>query len=349
MSQRTLAGLLAVPALIALWVAAALLPVPFVTYEPGPTVDVLGDREGGEIIDVQGRKTYRDDGQLRLTTVLVTQPETTVNLFAALGAWFDDDQAVYPYDAVYDEDETARDADLRSSLQMVSSQDSAIAAALSELDIDFQPVVEVLNVEKDRPAAGELELRDVILEVDGAKVEAAEDVGRLVAEKGAGEPIDFAVLRDGERMTVTIEAEETPEGPRVGIVPGPGFMFPFEVSVRIPDSIGGPSAGLLFSLAIYDTLTPGSLTGGEAVAGTGTITAEGDVGPIGGIQQKIAASERDGAGLFLVPPDNCAEALDAPVEGIRLARAATLHDARLAVEAWVEDPDADLPACTEEG
>lgn len=349
MSQRTLAGVVAVPALVVLWVAAALLPVPFVTYEPGPTVNMLGDRKGDEIIDVQGRQTYRDDGQLRLTTVLVTQPDTTVNLFAALGAWLDGDQAVYPYDAVYDEDETKRDADLRSSLQMVSSQDSAVAAALRELDVDVEPVVEVLNVEDDRPASGELELRDVLVAVDGEAVSKAQDVVRLVGKKEAGEPVDFTVLRDGKRRSVTVTPEETPDGPKVGIVPGQGFDFPFDVRVRIPDSIGGPSAGLVFSLAIYDTLTPGSLTGGAKVAATGTITAEGEVGPIGGIQQKIAAAERDGAELFLVPPENCEEALGAAVEDIRLVRAETLHNARLAVEAWVDDPDADLPACTEEG
>ncbi len=349
MSQRTLAGLIAVPALVALWVTAALLPVPFVTYEPGPTVDVLGDREGDEIIDVQGHKSYRDDGQLRLTTVLVTQPKTTVNLFSALGAWFDEEQAVYPYDAVYDQDETQRDADLRSSLQMVSSQDSAIAAALRELGVEVDSVVEVLNVEDDRPASGKLELRDVLLEVDGQEVTEAEDVVRIVGGNDGGGPVEFTVLRDGNRKTVSVTPEETPDGPKVGIVPGPGFTFPFDVRVRIPDSIGGPSAGLMFSLAIYDTLTPGSLTGGQAVAGTGTITPGGEVGPIGGIQQKIAASERDGADLFLVPAENCADALGANVDDIRLVRTETLHEARLAVEAWVDDPGAELPACTQEG
>ena len=88
--------------------------------------------------------------------------------------------------------------------------------------------------------------------------------------------------------------------------------MPFDVSVNINDDIGGPSAGLMFSLAIYDTLTPGSLTGGQVVAGTGTIDDGGQVGPIGGIQQKIAGAREAGAQLFLVPPDNCADAARAP-------------------------------------
>ena len=345
MTQRTLAGLLAVPALVLLWLAAALLPVPFVTYSPGLTVDVLGDEDGQEIIQVQGHRTYRDDGQLRMTTVYVTQPDSDVSLFSALGAWLDDEEAVYPYDSVYGPDETAEDADLKSSVQMVSSQDSAVAAALQEMGVDVTPVVEVLNVDGDMPAGGKLRLRDVVVAVDGTPVEEPQDVADLVGKADAGDPVTFTVERGGERTEVVVRPEATPDGPKVGILPGPGYQFPFSVDVRIPDRIGGPSAGLMFSLAIYDTLTPGSLTGSRSVAGTGTITADGQVGPIGGIQQKIVGAEEDGAELFLVPADNCADALGAPVEDIRLVRADTLHDARLALETWADDPGADLPRC----
>ena len=115
---------------------------------------------------------------------------------------------------------------------------------------------------------------------------------------------------------------------RVGIRIGTGFELPFDVSVNIDDSIGGPSAGLMFSLAIYDTLTPGSLTGGQIVAGTGTIDEQGNVGPIGGIQQKIVGAREAGAQLFLVPPDNCADALERRTTAtMRLVKAITMHAA----------------------
>ncbi|NYG55270.1 YlbL family protein [Nocardioides perillae] len=348
-SQRTVAGLVAVPLLLVLWLAAALLPVPFVTYEPGLTLDVLASDDGRERIQVQGARTYRTDGELRMTTVYVTQPRARVNLFSAMGAWLDDERAVYPYDAVYDEDETAEETRRESSVQMVSSQDAATAAALRELGYDVTPVVEVLNVTEGLPAEGRLQVRDVIEAVDGQEISSAEQVGQVVRAAGAGTPVEFEVRRDGRERTVTVEPEATEDGPLVGILPGPGYRFPFQVDVEVPDSIGGPSAGLMFSLAIYDTLTPGSLTGGRVVAGTGTVDAQGDVGPIGGIAQKIPAARDAGAGLFLVPPDNCAEALRAPRGDVRLVRAETMHDARLAIEAWVEDPDAELPACTEEG
>ncbi len=102
MTQRTLAGLLAVPLLVALWFQVLREPLPYVIYSPGLTVDVLGTTDADqEIIEVSGAETYDDDGQLRLTTVLVTQPQSDVNLFQLLGAWIDGDDAVYPYDAVY--------------------------------------------------------------------------------------------------------------------------------------------------------------------------------------------------------------------------------------------------------
>jgi PDZ domain-containing protein len=346
MSQRTLAGVLAVPLLLALWVAALWLPLPYVTYQPGLTVDVLGEEDDREIIQVTGHKTYRDDGELRMTTVYVTQPGGRVNLFEVMGAWLSDEEAVYPYDAVYAPDETAEDADLESSVQMVSSQDEAVAVALRELGREVTPVVKIQNVAKGMPADGGLKVGDVLESVGGTPVEAPEDVARLVQRSTAGAPLEFGILRDGKELTVSITPEKVDGTPRVGIVPGPGYRFPFQVHVNIDPDIGGPSAGLMLSLAVYDTLTPGSLTGEEIVAGTGTLNEQGAVGPIGGIQQKIVGARDAGADLFLVPPGNCPDAVGAPNGDMRLVRAETMHDSVEAIQAWVDDPDARLPACT---
>lgn len=345
MSQRTLAGIVAVPLLVALWVLALVLPTPVVTNRPGLTVDVLAAPDDRETIQVQGAKTYRDDGQLRLTTVYVTQPGARVNLFEAMAAWVDPRDAVLPYDAVYAPEESRQDSEAESAAQMVSSQDTAIAAALTELDYDVTEDVEVLAVTADTPADGTLAAEDQLLEIDGQEIETPQDVVDAVTAAGSGEPVEFVVRRSGERRTVEVTPTEVDGAPRIGILPGIGYEFPIDVSIEIPDSIGGPSAGLMFSLGILDTLTPDSLTGGETIAGTGTITAEGEVGPIGGIQQKIVAAEGDGAQLFLVPPGNCADALETDVDDIRLVRADTLSDARDALATWVADPDADLPSC----
>ena len=348
MTQRTVAGILAIPLLVALWAVALTSGLPYVTYQPGVTVDVLGADDGREIVQVSGRKTYRDGGELRMTTVYVTRPQSTVNLFEATSAWLSRDDAIVPYDAVYAPDETQEDSRTESAVEMVSSQDSAVAAALTELGIDVSPVTEVLNVSEDLPADGRLEVRDVLLEVDGRPVTSPDDVVEAVRAAPAGEPVEFRIRRGETERTVQVTPEDVDGTPRVGITPGPGFDFPFDVSVEIDDSIGGPSAGLMFSLAIYDTLTPGSLTGDAVVAGTGTIDQEGEVGPIGGIPQKIAASREEGAELFLVPVGNCEEAEKAPRGDMRLAVVSTMHEAVEAIEAWTTDPDAPLPTCPEE-
>ena len=348
MTQRTLAGLLAVPLLLALWAVAVFTPLPFVTYEPGLTVNVLGDPDGEEIIQVSGHRTYRDDGELRMTTVFVTQPNTDVNLFDLMEGWISPDAAVLPYSAVYQPEETQESNEIEGEIAMVSSQDAAIAVALTELGIDFEEAIKVFRVEDGAPAAGKLKPGDVVVAIDGKPVTTTKQVRDAVEATPAGAEIEFRVLRKGFDRTVVVTPETQDGKPRVGIETLPSYRFPFDVEVGIDESIGGPSAGLLFSLGIYDTLTPGSLTDGAIVAGTGTLDPDGDVGPIGGIQQKIAAARDTGAELFLVPPENCSEALGAENGDTQLVRADTMHDAVTAIEAWVDDPDADLPQCSEE-
>ncbi|WP_248582750.1 S16 family serine protease [Nocardioides sp. InS609-2] len=348
MTQRTLAGILAVPLLVVLWVVALTSGLPYVTYQPGVTVDVLGAEDGKEIVQVSGHKTYRDEGQLRMTTVYVTRPQSTVNLFEATSAWVSRDDAVVPYDAVYAPDETQEDSKTESAVEMVSSQDSAVASALTELGYDITPVIEVLNVGEGLPAAGKLEVRDVLLKIGETTIKSGEDVVTAVRAAPVNQPLPFVVRRGDEERTIDITPKKIEGETRVGITPGPGFDFPFQVSVNIDPTIGGPSAGLLFSLGIYDTLTPGSLTDDEIVAGTGTIDETGKVGPIGGIPQKIAASREAGAKLFLVPIDNCKEADKAPRGDMRLAVVATMHEAVQAIDTWTAGHDAPLPTCPKE-
>ncbi|QIK75666.1 YlbL family protein [Nocardioides piscis] len=348
MSQRTLAAILAVPLLLGLLVVVATQPLPYVTYRPGPTVDILGAPKGEEIVEVEGAETYRDSGELHLTTIYVDQPQDRIRLDQLMRAWIDPERAVYPYDAVYGPDDTDESNDAESFVQMVSSQDAAVATALKELGYDVEPKTEVLYVEEDLPADGVLKVRDILLEVDGKEIDSAQDVVDAVDGATQGQPVEFRIRRQGQVLTKRVTPREVDGDTRIGITPGPGFVFPFEVSVDVGDDIGGPSAGLMFSLAIYDTLTPGSLTGGEVVAGSGTIDAEGRAGPIGGVQQKIAGAAAAGAKLFLVAADNCSDTTGIDTEDLRLVRVETMHDAVEAITTWVDDPDAALPTCEDE-
>jgi PDZ domain-containing protein len=350
MTQRTTAGLVAVLLLGALVTWTSFRPLPYVTYEPGQTFDVLGETDGKEIIQVSGHRVYRDAGELRMTTVLISTPGAPLDLFTLMTDWINPDATIYPYDAVYAPDLSQEENREEGQVEMVTSQDAATAVALRELGYDVKPVIEVVAVTDGTPAAGNLEVRDILLEVGGIPIRSADDVAKAVSEAPKDEPISFQVKRggkDGEIVEVDITPTLIDGHQRVGIRIGIGYEFPFQVSVNISDRIGGPSAGLMFSLAIFDTLTPGSLTGDQVIAGTGTIDDKGKVGPIGGIAQKIVGARDDGAQLFMVPPDNCDEALEADNGDMRLVKAVTMHAAVQAIEKWVENPDAKLPACAD--
>ena len=195
MTQRILAGLLAVPLLVVLWFGALREPLPYVIYSPGVTADILGTTEDGtEIIEVNGAETYHEDGQLRFTTVFATRPESDVNLFQLLGAWIDPDDAIYPHDVVYGPEETDATQEAEGAFQMVTSQDTAVAVALTELGYDVPSRAEVYRVLPDSPADGELEAGDELLAVNGSRVATIEEAGRAV---DAPRPVSRPSSRSG--------------------------------------------------------------------------------------------------------------------------------------------------------
>lgn len=349
MNPRSVAGLLGVGMLVVLLVVAAQLPVPYVTVSPGPTIDVLGENGDDRIVRVEGKRTYPTDGELRLTTVSVTNPDAELSLLDALGAWAREDVAVLPFEVMYPVPTSTEAERAESAAQMVNSQDTAIAAALTELGYDLSTYAVVTGITPGGPSEDVLKPRDRVLSVAGAPVDSVEDLFEVMGGVRPGEEVEVVVRRGGGERTfevTTVPAEDDPDRALIGILVGTGYDFPFQVSVGIDETIGGPSAGLMFALSVYDTLTPGALTDGEIVAGTGTISADGQVGPIGGIRQKIAGAEDSGAVLFLVPPANCAAALEAEVDDIELVRADTMASAVASLEAYADDPTADLPRCS---
>lgn len=344
MSQRMIAVCIAAPLLLVLAVVALAVPLPYAAYSPGPTYDILGkDQNEAELIQVDGHRVYRDGGQLRFTTVRTTPNGDRLTLGEALTRWLDRDDAVIPYDIAHPPDTTAQQEQQQGAVDMVTSQDAAIAVALHEMGISVTPRIEVAAVDEGMPAAQKLQVRDIFVKADGAKVETAQDIVDAVSAHGPGDPVHLVMLRNGKRLDVDIEPVDKDGSPKVGVTLGVGYQFPFQVRINVPEEIGGPSAGLMFSLAVYDTLTPGSLTGGHVIAGTGEIAPDGKVGPIGGIQQKIAAADDAGAELFFVPPDNCADVKGLDPD-LQLVKADTMHDARVALDDFTSGDD-DLPHC----
>jgi PDZ domain-containing protein len=349
-TRRTATLTTAAVALVVLVCVAVLLPVPYVTLRPGPTRDVLAMPDGRPIVDIEGHRTYPTDGSLSLTTVSVTSAGQDIGLLEAFQAWFSPTDAVVPRDAIYAPDQSVQEAEQESADEMTGSQESAAVAALRLLGDEVAEMLKVTSVESDSPAAGALQDDDRIVAVDGTPVKSGEQGLEAIRDREPGDDVEITVLRDGERRSYTLTTRASSEDqsvPVIGVGVEVDYDLPFEVSINLGADIGGPSAGTVFALAIYDLLTPDSLTGGMDVAGTGSIEADGTVEGIGGIQQKIVGALDAGATVFLVPEPNCQEALGADVDAsdITLVEVTTLGDAVDALTALADDPAADVPTC----
>ncbi len=318
---------------LALGGAGALLPVPYVALSPGPTENTLGDVKGKPVISIKGHQTYPTTGKLSLVTVAYRGgPGARIDLLTALRGWMDPTVAVVPEETIFPKSVSVKEVDQQNIQEMTSSQQDATAAAMNELKIPVKVVVPVGSTQKGKPAEGKLRAGDAITDVDGAPVQSIEEVAAGVRRHKPGEQVRFGVIRDGKQLTVDVGTVAGKDGTIVGVMmANPKFTFPFTVDVNVGD-VGGPSAGLMFSLGIYDKLTPGALTGGMSIAGTGTITADGKVGPIGGIQQKMVGARDAGATIFLTPADNCDEAVQAVPKGLRLVKVSTMHEAVQAID-----------------
>lgn len=349
MTRRSVTLSVAGALIVALLAVAALFPVPYVVYTPGWLEDTLGENDGEPVIQVAGDdvSTYPTDGQLDLTTVAVTSADTELDLLTVLRAWFDPDRAVVPRNLVYQEGETAEESREQSARQLTRSQETAKAAALRQLGYEITEEIVVVQVLDGMPADGVLELGDVILEVDGAEVESPADVAEVIADREPGDDVGFTLRRDDETISVTAGTEPAEDDgrPLVGFAPDWGFDLPVDIEIGIDERIGGPSAGLIFALAIYDRLTEESLVEGRHLAGSGEISGEGEVGTVGGLPQKIAAAEDDGVELFLAPRGNCSDVLTANNGDMPVVPVDTLTEAIDVIETYTEDESAELPRC----
>ncbi|EFF92983.1 conserved hypothetical protein [Streptomyces sp. e14] len=363
MPRRTATMLASTLMLIALLCAGVFLPVPYSEMSPGPTVNTLGEHGGEPVLQISGHRTYPTDGHLNMTTVRVTSADYRMNLAEAVYGWLAHDDKIVPHDTLYPDGKTEQQSTQENAEEFSQSQESAKVAALKELGIPVKSWVIVSTVVKDSPAQGNLHAGDVIKAVDGTAVKQPADVAKLVTAHKPGQKVVFTIVpakdqaaaaKQNKDATVTKDvtlttAESHDTGARravVGISAGTDHTFPFTIDIKLAD-VGGPSAGLMFALGIYDKLTPGSLTGGKFVAGTGTIDDDGKVGPIGGIEMKTVGARDKGAQYFLTPADNCAAAASDTPSGLTLVKVKTIGDALGALKDISAGKTADLPKCTE--
>jgi PDZ domain-containing protein len=334
---------LAVSILIAV---LTVMPAAFAIGGPGPTFDTLGEKDGVPLVSISGAPTYPSTGELRLTTVSVSDAGgTPFTMGRVLAGWASEREYVLPREWVFgtpdEEDKVAE----QSRTDWISSQESATVAALEELGQPVPAVITVAEVPDDSGAAGYLQKNDIIVAIDGKDIETYEDMTNAMRAKTPGDDITVTVVRHGARVDETFATTDDGDGNAImGIYVDPEFTLPIDVTVAI-DSVGGPSAGMMFSLGIMDKLTQDDELNGAKVAGTGTISAGGDVGPIGGIRMKMWGAYDAGSKYFLAPVENCDEVRGNIPSGLSVFSVDTLDDAYNAIIAIGKGDTSALPTC----
>jgi Lon-like protease len=346
MPRRSLTLLIAAIGTAVAIAISVLVPVPYVILGPGPTLNTLGkDSSGHPLITISGRSTYPTNGHLNMVTVSYQGCQgNRFNIFTALVAWLNPHQAVVPENEICPAGQTQKQTQEQNTQEMTSSQDIATAAALTELHIPYSTQVVVVQPDKGFPAYGVLKAGDVIKSVDGQPVTSQASLSKLIAAHPAGSTLTLDITRAGQNRQVQVGTKQSGGHPVMGVEIQEHYNFPFQIKFSVGD-IGGPSAGMMFALGIIDKLTKLDLTAGRFIAGTGEITASGQVQPIGGIQQKMVGARNAGATIFLTPATNCADTKGAVPKGMRLVKVSTLNQAVTYLEALKSGQSSSVPSC----
>ncbi len=323
--------------------AGSTIQIPYVALGPGVTINTLGTYNDASIFAFEGEdippsvnENFGDASHLNMTTVSVTDGMT---LFGAIGLWASGNSALVPREEVYPPGQTTEQVEELNAKSFSDSQTLSEIAALSYLK--YPEVMYAGTIAQDSPSYEILDPQDQIVALNGTLVTSVDALQATLEDTLPDEVVTVTVLRtDAEGMAqqkdVKVTLGANPEaGTRgfLGISPQVRPVAPFTISNSLQTSnIGGPSAGLMFTLGIIDRLTEGDLTSGHYIAGTGTIDTEGQVGEIGGILMKMIAAKGVGATVFLVPAGNCPEALTRVPDGLELVKVGTLTEAMTALD-----------------
>ncbi len=324
MNRRILTLLTALVPIVVFGVLLAVVTVPYVSLGPGPTFDTLGEVDGKQVVAIDGTDTHPTSGHLNMTTVAQRDGLT---LGQALTLWVSGREQLVPRDLVFPPDKSREDVEKDQDADFKRSEDSAEYAALGFLK--YPSAVRVEKVNDPGPSAGKLQDGDAIDAVDGKPVANIAEFTALLKATKPGQEIVIDYRRKNAPpgvARITLGNNQDRDYGYLGVAVLDAPWAPFKIDFNLAN-IGGPSAGLMFSLAVIDKLTTGDLNGSKFIAGTGTISADGKVGPIGGITHKMLAAQEAGASVFLVPADNCDEARSMRDDNMELVKVDTLTSA----------------------
>jgi len=308
---------------VGLW----FVTVPYYATWPGPVKEVV------DFISIEeGPPVHSLNGDLYMLTVSLQE----VNVYGMVEGWLDPSVDLVGRRTIRPEGVTPEEYREANLSAMAKSMDNAVLAALDYLEIPIEQGVggvRVVSVLADGPAQGIVEVGDVVVAVGDVPVQSRAEAIERIASRAIDDTVVLDVLRGEERVNLNVtlgEHVDFPGQPMVGVgleVYHPPTELPFEVEIDRATSGGGPSAGMMYSLGLIDLLTEEDLVGGKIVAGTGTISPEGAVGPIGGIRQKVIAAQDAGAGFILVPEENYADALTVKRDEVEIYSISTIDEA----------------------
>ena len=344
---RTVVWLVLAVVVVLVVAALNLIHVPVAILRPGPAQNTLGDVDGKPVISISGHPTYPTSGSLDFTTVsLAGGPEYPVSVWEWATAHLNGNAQIVPADEYFPQNVTSKQVQQQDTTDMADSQQTAQVVALRQVGIEVPETVSVGMVSPGSPAAKYLKVGDVVRSIDGTALIRLTTARTVLDKDPAGSTVTLQITRAGAPLTERITTVKNPQGSGslLGFYPVPDYTLPFKVDVNAGD-VGGPSAGNMFTLAIYDKLTPGSLTGGQRFAGTGTIAEDGTVGPIGGIRQKMVGAHDSGAKYFLAPASDCNEAHGHIPSGLTVIKIATFAQAVSFVQKVAAGQGAGLPSC----
>ena len=340
---------------VALIVAVFLVPVNAVIEAPGPTWNVLdnGSSSDQDVLKVSGTETYPTEGALRMTTVSVSgcpgYPVTTADLIAA---WFSADKRIVDRNEVCPQDQSAEQVEETGKAQMTASQDSAVIAALVETGKAGAMHLTVTEVAEQQTST-EVQAGDVLETItpeggQATTITSFSQLKELMATIAEGTRVTLGVRRGDQQVAAALTTIAPQEGTTGSLL---GLSLKISVDSKVDatfglSDVGGPSAGMMFALGVVDEITPGALTGGKDISGTGTIDINGQVGPIGGIQQKMAGARKAGSTYFLAPASNCDEVKGHEPKGMQVFAVGTLHEAVTATEAIASGDTSGLATCS---
>jgi len=344
------AGVMAAAGLLSSLLIAVLtvLPSPYAIEEPGPTYDTLAVKDGTPLVEIDGAPTYASTGELRLTTVsLSTGDKQAFTIGRVLEAFISPDSTVAPVERVYKSPEAQKEEAQQSADDWISSQESATVSALEASGVVVPATMRVASILDASHAKKLLNIGDVITAADGKQLVSYSDLTRALEAHKPGDTLSLTVERGGQSIDVKFDLIASKDDGRalMGISIDPTFDLPIQVKVDI-DRVGGPSAGMMFALAIMDKLSPQDELHGAKVAGTGEIYVDGKVYPIGGIQYKLNGARAAGADYFLAPAANCPDVIGHIPAGLSVYSVNNLADAYAAIVAIGQGKTDGLSTCT---